>query len=49
MALRQGWTEDELVEVMLHLSGYIGVPIIRESMMVASRVFKEYRGEAGGS
>ena len=47
MALRQGWTEDELIEVMLHLSGYIGVPIIRESMMVASRVFKEYRGEAG--
>ena len=49
MALRQGWTEDELTEVMLHLSGYIGVPIIRESMMVASRVFKEHRGETGRS
>ena len=48
MARRQGWSEDELIEVMLHLSGYIGVPIIRESMMVASRVFKERRGEAGG-
>ena len=48
MALRQGWTEDELTEVLLHLSGYIGVPIIRESMMVASRVFKEYREETGG-
>jgi 4-carboxymuconolactone decarboxylase len=47
MALRQGWTEDELIEVLLHLSGYIGVPIIRESMMVASRVFKEYRAETG--
>ena len=47
MALRQGWTEDELTEVFLHLSGYIGVPIIRECMMVASRVFKEYRAEAG--
>jgi len=46
-ALRQGWTEDELTEVMLHLSGYIGVPIIRESMMVASRAFKEYREEIG--
>src|SRR5438045_6893056 len=44
-ALRQGWTEDELTEVLLHLSGYSGVPIIRESMMVASRVFKEYREE----
>ena len=48
MARRQGWSEDELIEVMLHLSGYIGVPIIRESMMVASRVFKEARGDAGG-
>src|SRR5205085_337934 len=25
MALRQGWTEEELTEVLLHLSGYIGV------------------------
>jgi 4-carboxymuconolactone decarboxylase len=49
MALRQGWTEDQLVEVMLHLSGYIGVPIIRESMMVASRVFKDYHGETSRS
>ena len=49
MALRQGWTEDELIEVLLHLSGYIGVPIIRELMMVASRVFKEYRAETGRS
>ena len=47
MALRQGWSEDELIEVLLHLSGYIGVPIIRESMQVASRVFREYRAETG--
>ncbi len=44
-ALRQGWTEEELTETLLHLSGYIGVPIIRESLQVASRVFKEYREE----
>jgi 4-carboxymuconolactone decarboxylase len=44
-ALRQGWTEEELTEVLLHLSGYIGVPIIRESLLVASKVFREYRGE----
>lgn len=44
MALRQGWTEEELTEVFLHLSGYIGVPIIRECMQVASKVFKEPRG-----
>src|SRR6201997_4238552 len=30
-ALNQGWTEDELVESLLHLSGYVGVPLIRES------------------
>jgi len=43
MARRQGWTEDELVEVLLHMSGYVGVPIIRESLLVASRVFKDMR------
>jgi 4-carboxymuconolactone decarboxylase len=43
MALRQGWTEEELTEALLHLSGYVGVPIIRESMMVASKVFAEHR------
>lgn len=47
MALRQGWSEDQLIEAMLFLSGYIGVPIIREAMMVASKVFKEYRAESG--
>jgi 4-carboxymuconolactone decarboxylase len=43
MALRQGWTEEELTEVFLHLFGYIGAPIIRECMQVASKVFKEPR------
>jgi 4-carboxymuconolactone decarboxylase len=46
MALRQGWSEDELTEALLHLSGYVGVPIIRESMLVASKIFAEYRTEA---
>jgi 4-carboxymuconolactone decarboxylase len=45
MALRQGWTEEELTEVLLHLSGYVGVPIIRESMLVTSKVFAEWRAE----
>jgi 4-carboxymuconolactone decarboxylase len=45
MALRQGWTEEELTEVLLHLSGYVGVPIIREGMLIAKRVFAEYRAE----
>lgn len=49
MALRQGWTEEELTEVLLHLSGYVGVPLIREAMLTASRVFAEVRQEAAGS
>jgi 4-carboxymuconolactone decarboxylase len=46
-ALRQGWTEEELTEVLLHLSGYIGVPMIREAMLVAKKVFAEIRAEGG--
>lgn len=44
-ALKEGWTEDELTEVLLHLSGYVGVPIIREAMIVASKTFAEIRAE----
>jgi 4-carboxymuconolactone decarboxylase len=46
-AIGQGWTEDELLETMLHLSGYIGVPCVRGAMLVASRVFAEIRAESG--
>jgi len=49
MALRQGWTEEELTEVLLHMSGYVGAPIIREAMLTARRVFAEVRSEAAGS
>jgi len=45
MALRQGWTEDELVEVLLHLSGYVGVPLVREALITAKEVFAEARAE----
>ena len=44
-ALKEGWTEDELTEVLLHLSGYVGVPIIREAMLVASEVFTKVKTE----
>jgi len=47
MALRQGWTEDELTEVLLHMLGYIGAPLVREAMLTASRVFQEVRQENG--
>ncbi len=42
-ALNLGWTEEELTEALLHLSGYIGVPSVREAMIIADRVFKEER------
>ena len=45
MARRQGWTEDELVEVLLHLSGYVGVPLVREALLTAKGVFAELRAE----
>ena len=38
MALRQGWTEDELTEVLLHLSGYVGAPLVREAFLTAKQV-----------
>jgi len=49
MARRQGWTEDELSEVLLHLSGYIGLPSVREAMITAKEVFAEMRTEETGS
>lgn len=45
MARRQGWSEDELSEVLLHLAGYIGVPSVREAMITAKEVFAEMRKE----
>jgi hypothetical protein len=29
--------------VLLHLSGYVGVPLIREAMLMAKEVFAEVR------
>jgi len=43
MAMRQGWTEDELVEVLLHLLGYVGAPLVREALLTAKEVFAEIR------
>ncbi len=43
MALRLGWTVDELTEALLHTSGYVGVPSVREAMIIAKDVFAEHR------
>jgi len=45
MALRQGWTESELTETLLHLLGYVGAPASRDALLVAARVFAEVRSE----
>ncbi len=45
MARRQGWTEDELTEALLHLLGYVGAPLVRDAMLVATKVFAEMRNE----
>ena len=42
-ALKQGWTEEELTEALIHLIGYVGAPVIRDAMLVASEVFKKHR------
>ena len=37
-ARNQGWSEDELVESMLHLLGYVGAPLVREALITAKDV-----------
>lgn len=44
-ALKEGWTEDELVEVLLHMMGYVGVPLIREAIYCAKDVFADERAK----
>ncbi len=49
MALRQGWTEEELTEVLLQLTGYVGAPTIRDAMLTARDLFAEVRKEGGAA
>lgn len=48
-ALKEGWTEAELTEVLLHLLGYIGAPLVREAMLCAKKVFAEERAKKAAS
>jgi 4-carboxymuconolactone decarboxylase len=45
MARRQDWTEEELSEAILHLLGYVGAPLVRDAMLVATKVFADLRAE----
>ncbi len=47
MAIRQGWTRDELREAILQLLGYVGAPSTREAMKICSEVL--HRHETGTS
>lgn len=40
-----GWSEDEIVESMIHLTAYVGVPLVRKALIVARQVFAEMRAE----
>lgn len=42
-AMKQGWTEDEITEVLLHLVGYVGAPFVRDAMVAAVPVFAQAR------
>jgi 4-carboxymuconolactone decarboxylase len=44
-ARNHGWTEDELVETLLHLLGYVGAPLVREALIAAKEAFEEMRAE----
>ncbi len=41
MALRQGWKDEELDEVILHLLGYVGAPLVRDAILIAKKVYAE--------
>ncbi|NOG71098.1 carboxymuconolactone decarboxylase family protein [Roseicella sp. DB1501] len=47
MARNMGWTEEELSEALLHMGGYVGLPSVREGLLVARELFREMREEAG--
>src|SRR5262249_47546521 len=47
MARRQGGAEGGVVEVLLHLGGSVGVPLVREALLTAKDVFAEMRVERG--
>lgn len=44
-ARNQGWTEDEIVESLIHMIGYVGAPLVREALIAAKEVFAEMRAE----
>lgn len=44
-ALRTGWTREEIVEALVHLAPYAGVPAVHNALAVAKEVFDEGAGD----
>ena len=44
-ARNQGWSEEELSEALLHMTGYVGAPLVREALLAAIETFKEMAAE----
>jgi len=40
-----GWSEDEIVETIMQLVAYVGIPLTRRALIVARQVFKEMQDE----
>ena len=45
-ALRLGWTREELVEALVHLAPYAGVPTVHNALDVLAAVLAEVEAEA---
>lgn len=45
MALRQGWTEQEITEAYIQLIGYVGAPLVRTAFVRSRPVFEEFRAK----
>jgi len=41
IALREGWSQEELTEVMLQMLGYVGAPLVRGAMLAAEATFEK--------
>jgi len=44
-----GWSEDEIIEGLIHCWPYIGVPRARAALLVATKVFEELQAEAAAA
>ncbi|WP_029000965.1 carboxymuconolactone decarboxylase family protein [Azohydromonas australica] len=44
-----GWSEDEIIEGLIHCWPYIGVPRARAALVVATRVFNELQSESASA